>query len=503
MNEIDEHGFLDITLEDWKNIHIGVTDKLVGGATLNNILKSQFILFSKSKLLSQTLPNGLESWSELCETILIMLTSLCSIQQIFRRIFLLFLCSLSQKSSSSQHQQQKIYQDLTYGALEFLKIWFEHFRIFIPSGNIIEMSILLEEYVQYIQSIGFSRENLKHGGIGIHGIEKLYQLHDLVKSYALSSQLKPLVIKQTFLKGTWNNENEQISKLASNKKPFQDEKKKGAPLNNKSNSEKKSSNQPIINVFGVTADMLDDDEDCWDLPPPPLLLTSHLQSQQNTSPLNDEDKNPEKNYPIPRIPIGMSLLQDTNQLDLFSFDLLEIARQWTLIDHEKYLSISLASYYNCEWSLPRHQQSYLTLPIRSFIDQFNAQSCWITESLILTTNMEKRLQLYAKFIELAGYLEGLNNFNGVMAILTALQQGCVTRLKEMMKSVDDNIMKKLQRLQVRSSSLSFLYSVFLFLLSSDISKTLMSGLKNYQQYREVMTLRSAALPSDIEDWTCN
>jgi hypothetical protein len=390
---------------------------------------------------------------------LIMLTSVCSIQQIFRRIFLLFLCSLSkQQSSSSSSKQQKIYQDLTYGALVYLKIWFEHFRIFIPYGNIIEMSILLEEYVQYIQSIGFSRENLKHGGIGINGIEKLYQLHDLVKSYALSSHSRPFVIKQTFLKGTWDSDEQKIALLASNKKPFKDEKKKGAVTNiTKSNSEKKSSNQPVINVFGVTADMLDDDEDCWDLPPPPLLLTSHL--QQRASPgTENEDTNPKKHYPIPRIPIGTSLLQDTSHLDLFSgpgsFDLLEIARQWTLLDHEKYLSISLASYFNCEWSLPRHQQSYLTLPIRSFIDQFNAQSCWITESLILTTNMEKRLQLYVKYIELAGYLEELNNFNGVMAILTALQQGCVTRLKEMMRLVDDNVMKQLQRLQVTESLLS-------------------------------------------------
>lgn len=456
MDEIDEHGFVDITLEDWRNIHIGHKDKLVDGATLNNLLKSQFILFSNSVILQNSLPGGIECWSELCETMLIMLYSLCTIQQLFRRIFVLFIRSLMKQSSSvvpaenTQIRYQKTDKDLAYGALEFIKIWFEHFRSFIPPSIILEISFLLEEYVDYIGSIGFTRGNLKNGGIGIHCLEKLYELHDIVKSCALRPCHRPILIKQQFLTGTWNPEEENSSQVASNKKPFKDEKKKVSTNPTTRPKTDKQSSQPVINIFGVTPDMLDDDDDAsWDQPPPPLLLTSHLSQTSPIEKSNEiEDGDPFKNFPVPRIPVGTSLLQDSFQVDLFSFDLQEIARQWTLIDHESYISISLASYYNCEWSLPRHEQSYLTLPIRSFIDQFNSQSCWITESLILAPSTEKRLLLYARFIELAGYLEKLNNFNGVMAILTALQQGCVTRLKDMMKLVDDKSMKQLQRIQV-------------------------------------------------------
>jgi hypothetical protein len=460
--EIDEFGFLDVTLEDWTNIQIGITDKVVSGSTLNNLLRAQFFLFSNSKQQRSSLPGGIECWSELCETVLIMLSSLCSIKQLFRRIFLLFLRSLTQQPrlSHQRHSDRSLpeIKELAYGALEFLHIWFRHFRAFISYSNLLEMSLLLEEYVDYIQTIGFTREmNTKHGGLSLHGIEKLYEIYELIKSHALTSHRlqKPLQLQQQYLKGNWISETEQtISKLTSTKKPFNKDEKKNKPKLEKQSS---TSPQPVINVFGVRANLLDDDEDengdhdDWDQPPPPILLTSHLQppSQDQTTKA-EQDEDPYKFYPCPRVPIGVSLLPDTaNKLeDLFSYDLLEIARQWTLLDHESYLSISLAAYYDCEWSLPRHQQTSLTLPIRSFIDRFNAQSCWITESLITTQSLEKRVQLYGRYLELAGHLEALNNFNGVMAILTALQQGCVTRLKPMIQLVGDKATKQLQKLQV-------------------------------------------------------
>jgi hypothetical protein len=469
--EIDEFGFLDVTLEDWRNLQIGITDKVVAGSTLNNLLKAQFILFSHSKQLKSTLSGGIECWSELCETILIMLSSLCSIKQLLRRIFLLFLRSLTQQQKSVSTLRDRNHhieiKELAFGALEFIQIWFQHFSSFISYSHLLEMSLLMEEYVDYLQIIGFTREmNLKHGGISSQGIEKLYQLYSLIKSQALTSHhaTKPLKIQQEFLKGKWICEEgvDNHSKLISTVKPFnKDEKKNKLKLDKQTVAAAGSSSkqqQPVINVFGIRANLLDDDDedggngghDDWDQPPPPILLTSHLQpSSLEHDQTAEQDEDPHRFYPLPRIPIGISLLHDTlKQDDLFSFDLLEIARQWTLIDHESYVSISLAAYYNCEWSLPRHQQTYLTLPIRSFIDRFNAQSCWITESLITTQSLEKRVKLYGKYLELAGHLEALNNFNGVMAILTALQQGCVTRLKTMMEHVGDKAMKQLQKFQV-------------------------------------------------------
>ncbi len=61
---------------------------------------------------------------------------------------------------------------------------------------------------------------------------------------------------------------------------------------------------------------------------------------------------------------------------------------------------------------------------RKFIDRFNATSAWVTASVLRPVSPQLRAAVYSDFATLAGFLEMLNNYNGVMAIVTALQQVC-------------------------------------------------------------------------------
>jgi hypothetical protein len=205
---------------------------------------------------------------------------------------------------------------------------------------------------------------------------------------------------------------------------------------------------PVIAIFGITQEMLDQSDDDEEDIPIELLSCDSFSPIADTSPT-----------PISRISAGYDMLQPHSGVEIWDFDVKELARQWTLMDHSLFLAIPLTYLQYCQWANPRHVSE--ANEVRSFIDRFNAESCWVTQSLLNQDTPEKRAALYMKFTFLASFLEELNNFNGLMAILTALQQGCITRLKDTLSYVDEKTNQTLRRLQ-----------------------SLMSGSMNYIKYRE-------------------
>jgi hypothetical protein len=85
---------------------------------------------------------------------------------------------------------------------------------------------------------------------------------------------------------------------------------------------------------------------------------------------------------------------------------------------------------------------------RAFIDRFNALSAWVTFSVLNHADIDARAQKISFFIRLAGHLSELANFNGLMIVLTALQQGCIARLKYTFEVVPKQDKAKLALLQV-------------------------------------------------------
>jgi len=188
---------------------------------------------------------------------------------------------------------------------------------------------------------------------------------------------------------------------------------------------------------------------------------------------------------VVRLRPGYSLLRDpvSAAADLFSVDPLELARQWTITDHALFAAIPLHSLTptinagsmhfksggasSAVYSQPRYQQmrrgvlgSGLCGGARTFIDRFNALSNWVAYSVLMLLPVDQRADRVAFFIKVASHLEELNNYNGLMIILTALNQGCITRLQHtfaLLKPADHSVLNRLNKL--------------------------MSGTKNYQTYR--------------------
>jgi hypothetical protein len=202
----------------------------------------------------------------------------------------------------------------------------------------------------------------------------------------------------------------------------------------------------------------------------------------------------EVDYPVPRVPSGVSLLQDPSTIDFWTVDPMEIARQWTLVDHGLFCAIPPACFLQLTWTEPRHKVrmdglltqlllSFLPLtphppaphhpqnviaqlvavPIRRFIDRFNTASLWATASVLACQTAQDRADRYSDLISLASCLESLGNYNGLMSVLTGLQQGSISRLYEMLVLVSQDDKEKL----------------------ADLQNT-MAGNKNYQNYREAL-----------------
>ena len=86
--------------------------------------------------------------------------------------------------------------------------------------------------------------------------------------------------------------------------------------------------------------------------------------------------------------------------------------------------------------------------VRAFIDRFNALSSWIIFSILKETELQIRIKRITYYIKLASHMAELANFNGLMIILTSLQQGCINRLKYTFDGVNKHDKQKLQQLQV-------------------------------------------------------
>ncbi|KAJ1441122.1 ras guanine nucleotide exchange factor domain-containing protein, partial [Ochromonadaceae sp. CCMP2298] len=156
---------------------------------------------------------------------------------------------------------------------------------------------------------------------------------------------------------------------------------------------------------------------------------------------------------------------------LLFMDPLELARQWTLLDHALFCAIPLQSLQlgvgegELLYAKPRHQQlqqggSGMFQGVRGFIDRFNGLSSWVSHTVLNKPTPGGRAEVISYFIKVASHMGGLCNFNGVMAILTGLQQGCVARLSQSWVLVTAGEKLKLTTLQ-----------------------TLLSGSKNYSTYR--------------------
>jgi len=119
---------------------------------------------------------------------------------------------------------------------------------------------------------------------------------------------------------------------------------------------------------------------------------------------------------------------------------LEIARQLTLIDFEKFKSIQPRECLNQAWS--KKDKEKRAPNIIAMIEQFNKVSCWVQLQVLSHEDMRKRAAYYTKFIKIAEQCRELNNFNSLFAIYCGLTANPLHRLRKTLELVPERLKKK-------------------------------------------------------------
>ncbi|KAL6061585.1 cell division cycle- protein, variant 2 [Balamuthia mandrillaris] len=149
-------------------------------------------------------------------------------------------------------------------------------------------------------------------------------------------------------------------------------------------------------------------------------LSAKRSQQQNQEIENEENRNEsgagETGSSSLHLEMAAKLLRETTPK--------ELAQQLTLYDATIFATVTPQEFFNCAWTKCKHKAPNLS----HMIQWFNEVSRWIMTQIVKTTDEKERVKVIAKFIQVGKEMMNLNNFNGTMMVLSALNNSAITRL---------------------------------------------------------------------------
>ncbi|XP_075250418.1 son of sevenless homolog 1-like isoform X2 [Convolutriloba macropyga] len=146
----------------------------------------------------------------------------------------------------------------------------------------------------------------------------------------------------------------------------------------------------------------------------------------------DVKKKPDlSNENPPRVEWHLASPHDEITFNLITLHPLEIARQITLIESEMFRNVTVGelSNFGCCSSKDRDQKRRMFPNVVAWQNFNNKISYWFTYTILDTPNLEERQALLVRGWEIAQALEELNNFSGVLHVISGLNYSSVSRLK--------------------------------------------------------------------------
>lgn len=143
--------------------------------------------------------------------------------------------------------------------------------------------------------------------------------------------------------------------------------------------------------------------------------------------------------------VTLDQLLNTENLDFYSVNAEEIARQITVIEHQIYRKIRSPELLNQAWN--NKTLKHRSPNVLKLIERFNKISEWVTSEVVRPESLAKRVERYEYFIKLAQILmDNLHNFNTMLAVCSGLQNAAVNRLRHTKNGVADNLAESLQEM---------------------------------------------------------
>ncbi|RNA00409.1 son of sevenless -like protein [Brachionus plicatilis] len=131
-------------------------------------------------------------------------------------------------------------------------------------------------------------------------------------------------------------------------------------------------------------------------------------------------------YP-PVYPPFETHLESTHPYDILTIHPLEFARQATLMEEELFKAIKPNELISLGWNKPE-QKFKLSPNVSKLITLSNKFTYWYAKCIVDTQNLEERIAVVHRLLDIAAYFYELNNFSGLKEIYAAFETSFTTRL---------------------------------------------------------------------------